>query len=304
MVTSCGSFRPVSYFNDGIYGDPPSPKTKYSKSSDGKYYKDYFGEKAEELANNYQNISIDTLATNPDNDQNVDSVTINVYGYGSHGFYHDYDDFYWGNYYHRPFWRHYRYRPWHYWSYHHYEPYYYGWSFYNPYSSYYPYYRYHPYYSNYGYHYSSNPNQYVKSTGRRGAPSRGSDFRANSSRSLNGQGLGIERRLPNGRSSALNINAGRRAHNSNSRAATQTSQQNKSSDFMTRDYSTKRNYRSNTSRKTYTQPNNSYQSRQTRPSNNHYNSSRSSSRSYSSGSSGGTSSSRGSSSRSSSGGRR
>ena len=95
--------------------------------------------KAEELADNNQNIVLDTLATNQSNNGNAGSVDINVYGYGSHGIYHDYDHFYWGSYYHRPWWRHHRYRPWNYWPYH-YEPYYHGWSYYNTYYFYYPYY--------------------------------------------------------------------------------------------------------------------------------------------------------------------
>ena len=303
LIVSCGSFNPVSYYSDGIYGDAPPPQKQYSKSSNGKYYKNYFGEKAEELADNNQNIVLDTLATNQSNNGNAGSVDINVYGYGSHGIYHDYDHFYWGSYYHRPWWRHHRYRPWNYWPYH-YEPYYHGWSYYNPYYSYYPYYyRYDPYYNHYGYYYYSNPNQYVRSSGRRGAPASGnSNLRSNSSYSVAGIGYSMQSRSANGNVSTTNYNVGRRISNSisNTSSTQNTSQQNKSSDFMTRDYSTKRNYRSSSNWNST----NNYQSRQTRSSNNNFNTSGSSNRSYSSGNSRSTRSSSGSSSRSSSGGRR
>ena len=303
LIVSCGSFNPVSYYNDGIYGDAPPPQKQYSKSSNGRYYKNYFGEKAEELADNNQNIVLDTLATNQSNNGNVGTVDINVYGYGSHGIYHDYDHFYWGSYYHRPWWRHHRYRPWNYWPYH-YEPYYHGWSYYSPYYSYYPYYyRYDPYYNHYGNYYYSNPNQYVRSSGRRGAPAReNSNLRSNSSYSVDGKGYSVQSRTANGNVSTTNYNVGRRISNSisNTTFTQNTSQQNKSSDFMTRDYSTKRNYRSSSNWNSTK----NYQSRQTRSSNNNFNTSGSSNRSYSSGNSRSTRSSSGSSSRSSSGGRR
>ena len=316
LIVSCGSFSAVSYYNDGIYGDVPPPQKKYSKSSNGKYYKNYFGEKAEELADNNQNIVLDTLATDQSSNGNAGTVNINVYGYGSHGIYNDYDHFYWNSYYQRPWWRHHRYRPWNYWSYH-YEPYYYGWSYYNPYYSYYSYhYRYDPYYNHYGNYYYSNPNQYVRSAGRRGLPAGGNNnLRSNSSNSVDGQGYSVQRRTANGNISTTNYNVGRRSSNKilNTTSAQNTTQQNKSSVFMTQDYSNKRNYRSisnlnsTTNSKSYSKSNNTYQSRQTRNSNNNFNSSRPNIRSYSSGSSRGTissSSSTGSSSRSSSSGRR
>mgnify|MGYP007000174566 CR=1 len=30
LITSCGSFSPVGYYNDGIYGDTPPPKKQYT----------------------------------------------------------------------------------------------------------------------------------------------------------------------------------------------------------------------------------------------------------------------------------
>ena len=136
LITSCGSFSPVGYYNDGIYGDTPPPKKQYTNNTDSKYYKKYFGDKAKELADNNRDVEIDSLSTPTQSNRDIDNI--NVYGYGSHGFYHDHN-YHWNDYYYRPWWKHHRYRPWHSWSYY-YEPYYYGWSHYSPYYAYYPYY--------------------------------------------------------------------------------------------------------------------------------------------------------------------
>ena len=211
LITSCGSFSPVGYYNDGIYGDIPPPKKQYNNKTDGKYYKKYFGDKAKELADNNRDMEVDSLSKPTQNNRDIDNININVYGYGSHGFYHDYN-YHWNDYYYRPWWRHYRYRPWHSWSYY-YEPYYYGWSHYSPYYSYYPYsyYGYNPYYHYYGSSYYTNPNQYVASSGRRGAPVRGtSNMRSNSTNSLSGDSYQIQRRFANGTINTVNYNVGRR----------------------------------------------------------------------------------------------
>ena len=195
LITSCGSFSPVGYYNDGIYGDTPPPKKQYTNNTDGNYYKKYFGDKAKELADNNRDEEIDSLSTPTQSNRDIDNININVYGYGSHGLYHNYS-YHWNDYYYRPWWRHYRYRPWHSWSYY-YEPYYYGWSHNSPYYAYYPYsyYGYNPYYHYYGSSYYTNPNQYVASSGRRGAPARGtSNTRSNSTNSLSGDSYQIQRR--------------------------------------------------------------------------------------------------------------
>ena len=309
IITSCGSFSPVGYYNDGIYGDIPPPKKQYNNKTDGKYYKKYFGDKAKELADNNRDMEVDSLSKPTQNNRDIDNININVYGYGygygSHGFYHDYN-YHWNDYYYRPWWRHYRYRPWHSWSYY-YEPYYYGWSHYSPYYTYYPYsyYAYNPYYHYYGSSYYTNPNQYVASSGRRGAPVRGtSNMRSNSTNSLSGDSYQIQRRFANGTINTVNYNVGRRTSSNASTSAVKESRQNDGSNFMTRDYSSKRNYRSSSNLKNISSSNNSYQNRQSRSSNNNFNTSRSSNRSYNSGNSRSSRSSSGSSSRSSSSGRR
>lgn len=305
LITSCGSFSPVGYYNDGIYGDIPPPRKQYNNKTDGKYYKKYFGDKAKELADNNRDMAVDSLSKPTQNYRDIDNININVYGYGSHGFYHDYN-YHWNDYYYRPWWRHYRYRPWHSWSYY-YEPYYYGWSHYSPYYTYYPYsyYGYNPYYHYYGSSYYTNPNQYVASSGRRGAPVRGtSNMRSNSTNSLSGDSYQIQRRFANGTINTVNYNVGRRTSSNASTSAVKESGQNDGSNFMTRDYSSKRNYRSSSNLKNISSSNNSYQNRQSRSSNNNFNTSRSSNRSYNSGNSRSSRSSSGSSSRSSSSGRR
>ena len=305
LITSCGSFSPVGYYNDGIYGDIPPPRKQYKNKTDGKYYKKYFGDKAKELADNNRNVEVDSLSKPTKNNREIDNININVYGYGSHGFYHDYN-YHWNDYYYRPWWRHYRYRPWHSWSYY-YEPYYYGWSHYSPYYTYYPYsyYGYNPYYHYYGSSYYTNPNQYVASSGRRGAPVRGTfNMRSNSTNSLSGDSYQIQRRFANSTINTVNYNVGRRTSSNASTSAVKESGQNDGSNFMTRDYSTKRNYRSSSNLKNISSSNNSYQNRQSRSSNNNFNTSRSSNRSYNSGNSRSSRSSSGSSSRSSSSGRR
>ena len=305
LITSCGSFSPVGYYNDGIYGDIPPPKKQYNNKTDGKYYKKYFGDKAKELADNNRDMEVDSLSKPTQNNRDIDNININVYGYGSHGFYHDYN-YQSNDYYYRPWWRHYRYRPWHYWSYY-YEPYYYGWSHYSPYYTYYPYsyYGYNPYYHYYGSSYYTNPNQYVASSGRRGAPVRAtSNMRSNSTNSLSGDSYQIQRRFANGTINTVNYNVGRRTSSNASTSAVKESGQNDGSNFMTRDYSSKRNYRSSSNLKNISSSNNSYQNRQSRSSNNNFNTSRSSNRSYNSGNSRSSRSSSGSSSRSSSSGRR
>ena len=305
IITSCGSFSPVGYYNDGIYGDIPPPKKQYNNKTDGKYYKKYFGDKAKELADNNRDMEVDSLSKPTQNNREIDNININVYGYGSHGFYHDYN-YHWNDYYYRPWWRHYRYRPWHSWSYY-YEPYYYGWSHYSPYYTYYPYsyYGYIPYYHSYGSSYYTNPNQYVASSGRRGAPVRGtSNMRSNSTNSLSGDSYQIQRRFANGTINTVNYNVGRRTSSNASTSAVKESGQNDGSNFMTRDYSSKRNYRSSSNLKNISSSNNSYQNRQSRSSNNNFNTSRSSNRSYNYGNSRSSRSSSGSSSRSSSSGRR
>lgn len=305
LITSCGSFSPVGYYNDGIYGDIPPPEKQYKNKTDGKYYKKYFEDKAKELADKNRDMEVDSLSKSTQNNRDTDHININVYGYGSHGFYHDYN-YHWNDYYYRPWWRHYRYRPWHSWSYY-YEPYYYGWSHYSPYYTYYPYsyYGYNPYYHYYGSSYYTNPNQYVASSGRRGAPVRGtSNMRSNSTNSLSGDSYQIQRRFANGTINTVNYNVGRRTSSNASTSAVKESEQNDGSNFMTRDYSTKRNYRSSSNLKNISSSNNSYQNRQSRSSNNNFNTSRSSNRSYNSGNSSSSRSSSGSSSRSSSSGRR
>ena len=305
LITSCGSFSPVGYYNDGIYGDIPPPRKQYKNKTDGKYYKKYFGDKAKELADNNRDMEVDSLSKPTQNNRDTDNININVYGYGSHGFYHDYN-YHWNDYYYRPWWRHYRYRPWHSWSYY-YEPYYYGWSHYSPYYTYYPYsyYGYNPYYHYYGSSYYTNPNQYVASSGRRGAPVREtSNMRGNSTNSLSGDSYQIQRRFANGTINTVNYNVGRRTSSNASTSAVKESGQNDGSNFMTRDYSTKRNYRSSSNIKNISSSNNSYQNRQSRSSNNNFNTSRSSNRSYNSGNSRSSRSSSGSSSRSYSSGRR
>ena len=305
LITSCGSFSPVGYYNDGIYGDIPPLRKQYKNKTDGKYYKKYFGDKAKELADNNRDMEVDSLSKPTQNNRDTDNININVYGYGSHGFYHDYN-YHWNDYYYRPWWRHYRYRPWHSWSYY-YEPYYYGWSHYSPYYTYYPYsyYGYNPYYHYYGSSYYTNPNQYVASSGRRGAPLREtSNMRSNSTNSLSGDSYQIQRRFANGTINTVNYNVGRRTSSNASTSAVKESGQNDGSNFMTRDYSTKRNYRSSSNLKNISSSNNSYQNRQSRSSNNNFNTSRSSNRSYNSGNSRSSRSSSGSSSRSSSSGRR
>lgn len=311
LITSCGSFSPIGYYNDGIYGDAPPPKKQYSNNTDGKYYKKYFGDKAKELVDNNQDAEIDSLSSPTQSNRDIDNININVYGYGSHGVYHDYN-YHWNDYYYRPWWRHNRYRPWHSWSYY-YEPYYYGWSYHSPYNAYNPYYYYgyNPYYHSHGSSYYTNPNKHVASSGRRGAPVRGtSNLRNNSINSSSEDGYSIQRRSPNGSISTVNYNVGRRTSSSAPSSTAKESQQNNASDFMTRNYSTKRNYRSSSNRSNLSDSNNSYQSKRTRSSNDNYNTSSSSNRSYSSGNSSNSrksSSSRsssGSSSRSSSSGRR
>lgn len=305
LITSCGSFSPVGYYNDGIYGDIPPLRKQYKNKTDGKYYKKYFGDKAKELADNNRDMEVDSLSKPTQNNRDTDNININVYGYGSHGFYHDYN-YHWNDYYYRPWWRHYRYRPWHSWSYY-YEPYYYGWSHYSPYYTYYPYsyYGYNPYYHYYGSSYYTNPNQYVASSGRRGAPVRGtSNMRSNSTNSLSGDSYQIQRRFANGTINTVNYNVGRRTSSNASTSAVKESGQNDGSNFMTRDYSSKRNYRSSSNLNNISSSNNSYQNRQSRSSNNNFNTSRSSNRSYNSGNSRSSRSSSGSSSRSSSSGRR
>ena len=305
LITSCGSFSPVGYYNDGIYGDIPPPKKQYNNKTDGKYYKKYFGDKAKELADNNRDMEVDSLSKPTQNNRDIDNININVYGYGSHGFYHDYN-YQSNDYYYRPWWRHYRYRPWHSWSYY-YEPYYYGWSHYSPYYTYYPYsyYGYNPYYHYYGSSYYTNPNQYVASSGRRGAPVRAtSNMRSNSTNLLSGDSYQIQRRFANGTINTVNYNVGRRTSSNASTSAVKESGQNDGSNFMTRDYSSNRNYRSSSNLKNISSSNNSYQNRQSRSSNNNFNTSRSSNRSYNSGNSRSSRSSSGSSSRSSSSGRR
>ena len=305
LITSCGSFSPFGYYNDGIYGDIPPPKKQYNNKTDGKYYKKYFGDKAKELADNNRDMEVDSLSKPIQNNRDIENININVYGYGSHGFYHDYN-YHWNDYYYRPWWRHYRYRPWHSWSYY-YEPYYYGWSHYSPYYTYYPYsyYAYNPYYHYYGSSYYTNPNQYVASSGRRGAPVRGaSNMRSSSTNSLSGDSYQIQRRFANGTINTVNYNVGRRTSSNASTSAVKESGQNDGSNFMTRDYSSKRNYRSSSNLKNISSSNNSYQNRQSRSSNNNFNTSRSSNRSYNSGNSRSSRSSSASSSRSSSSGRR
>ena len=305
LITSCGSFSPVGYYNDGIYGDTPPPTKQYTKSTNGKYYKKHFEDMAIELGNNNRDVEIDSLSTPTQSYRDIDNININVYGYGSHGFYHDYN-YHIIDYYYRPWWRHHRYQPWYSWSYY-YEPYFYGWSHYSPYYAHYPYsyYGYNPYYHYYGSSYYTNPNQYVASSGRRGAPARGtSNLRNNSINSLSGDSYQIQHWSPNGTINTLNYNIGRLTSNRTTTPTATESQQNNNSDFMTRNYSSKRNYRSSSDLNNISRSNNSYQSRQTRSSNNSYNSSRSSNRSYSSGSSSSSRSSSGSSSRSSSSGRR
>ena len=87
LVTSCGTFSPVGYYNDGIYGDISTPKKQYKNNTDGKYYKKYFGDKAKELADNNRDEEVDSLSKPTQNNRNIDNININVYGYGSHGFY-------------------------------------------------------------------------------------------------------------------------------------------------------------------------------------------------------------------------
>jgi len=305
LITSCGSFSPVGYYNDGIYGDTPTPKKQYTNNSDGEYYKKYFGDKAKELADIKQDVEVDSLSTPTQNKRDLDNININVYGYGSHGFYHDYN-YHWNDYHYRPWWRHYRYRPWHSWSYH-YEPYYYGWPHYRIYYSHYPYsyYGYNPYYHNYGLSYYTNPNKYVASTGRRGAPVRAnSNMRSNSTNLLRVDSFQTQRRSSNGTINTVNYNFGRRTSSSSQNSKANKSPQNNSSDFLTRNYSRQRDYRSSSNLNNISKSNNSYQSRQTRSSNNSYNTSRLSNRSYSSGNSSSSRGSSGSSSRSSSSGRR
>ena len=305
LISSCGSFSPVGYYYDGIYGDTPPPQKRYTKNFDGKYYKKYFGDKAKELAENNRDVEIDSLSTPTQSNRDIDNININVYGYGSHGFYHDYN-FHWNYNYYPPWWRHYRYRPWHSWSYY-LEPYYYGWPHYNPYYAYYPfsYYGYNPYYNYYGPSYYTNPNQYVESSGRRGAPlRRTSNTRSNFTNSLSGDSYQIQRRSPNGTINTVNYNVGRGKSINVPTSTAKENEQNNASNFMTRDYSSKRNYRSSSKLNNISGSNNSYQFRQTRSSNNSYNSSRSSNRSYSTGNSSSSRSSSGSTSRSSSSGRR
>ena len=306
LITSCGSFSPVRYYNDGIYGDIPLPKKQYNNNTDGKYYKKYFGDKAKELANNNRDVEVDSISKPTQNNRDIDNININIYGYGSNGFYHDYN-YRWNDNYYRPWWRHYRYRPWHSWSYY-YEPYYYGWSYYSLNYVYYPhsYYGYNPYYHYYGSsYYYNNPKQYVASSGRRGAPIRGTlNMRSNSTNSLSGDSYQIQRRFTNGTINTVNYNVGRHTSSNASTSTVKESGQNDASNFMTRDYSIKRNYRSSSNFNNISGSNNSYYNRISRFSNNNFNSTRSSNRSYNSGNSSSSRSSSGSSSRSSSRGRR
>lgn len=305
LITGCGSFNPVGYYNDGIYGDTTTYKKRYSKNTDSKYYKKYFGDMAKELADNNRNgdVEIDSLSTPTQSNRDTDNININVYGYGSHGFYHDYN-YSWNDYYYRPWWRHHRYRPWHSWSYYD-EPYYFGWSPYSPYYVYYPYYGYNHYYRYYGSNYYTNQKQYVANSGRRGAPARGtSNMISNSTNSLSGDSYQIQRSYPNGTINTVNFNVGRRTSKDTPTSTINKTKQSNLSNFMTQDYSNKRNYRSKSNLNNISGSNNSYQSIQTRSSNNNFNTSRSSNRSYSTGSSNSSRSSSGSSSRSSSSGRR
>jgi hypothetical protein len=145
----------------------------------------------------------------------------------------------------------------------------------------------------------------VASSGRRGAPERGtSNMRSSSTNLLSGDSYQIQRRSPNGTINTVNYNVGRRTSSNAPTSMAKESEKNNTSNFMTRDYSSKRNYRASSNLKNISGSNNSYQSRQTRSSNNNFNNSRSSNRSYSSGNSSSSRSSSGSSSRSSSSGRR
>ena len=76
IINSCGSFSPVGYYNDGIYGDPLPPKKQYSNNNDGKYYKKYFGDKAKELADNNRNVEADSLSTPTLNNRDVENIKL------------------------------------------------------------------------------------------------------------------------------------------------------------------------------------------------------------------------------------
>ena len=114
-----------------------------------------------------------------------------------------------------------------YWSYH-YEPYYHGWSCTNPYYYYYPYYYRYDCYNHYGNYYYSNPNQYVRSSGRRGAPARGKQQFEKQLLLFSGwQRLQSASQTANGNVSTTNYNVGRRISNiSNTTSTQKTSRQN------------------------------------------------------------------------------
>lgn len=324
FISSCGSFQPVAHYDDGIYGDTPIASSNNKNYADQGYYKKYFSDKAQEYAQEENqdaigknDVLVDTLITNSQDHRSYDNININYYGYGSHGFYNRYDN-YW-DYHYRP-WRNHRYRSWHSWSYHH-EPYHYGWSYYSPYYSFYPYYNYHynynPYYGNYGSGYYQNPKNKVKASGRRGAPVGNSQPRNGTTYERSGRNnYSTSRTTSAGKTNTIDSNVGRRfVRDQTTNSGVKNEVQGRdSSDFMTRDYSSGRNYRdgnrSSSTPKTnsYSRSNNSYNTRQSK-SNNYNSSNRSSSRNYSNSSnkssnSRSSSGSRSSSSRSSSSGRR
>ena len=246
FLVSCGSFKSCWYYNDGIYGDAPPPKKQYSKSSDGKYYKNYFGEKAKELADNNQNIVLDSLLQQTKVTMRM-LVSTSMYMAMVLMVFIMIMTFLLERLLSSPLVETSQISTLDSWSYH-YEPYYYGWSYYNTLIM----------------HiihiiiattlititmeidYYSNPNQYVASSGRRGAPASGNfNLRSNSSNSVDGKGYSsyqIQQPMEMLVQLIIMLDGVHRiAYQILLLRKTKVSE-NKSSDFMTRDYSTKRNY--------------------------------------------------------------
>ena len=128
-ILSCGSYQGVSYYgSDGIYGDPNTPKTEQlpsSKSGENLYFKDYFGNLADNYSSlenpegetftdtdnytsnqNNGNISIDSQAPWGDKTSRTEIYYINnPWGYFNNGwafnrgFFNSFLDPFWGGFY-------------------------------------------------------------------------------------------------------------------------------------------------------------------------------------------------------------
>ena len=160
-ILSCGSYQGVSYYGlDGIYGDPITPKTEQipsSKRGENLYYKDYFGNLADDYTSledsenqsftdtdnytGYQsngNASVNTQAPWGDNTSKTEIYYINNNPWGyfnngwafNRGFFNPFFDPFWGGFY-GPGFRNF-YNPW---GFNFYTPFY-GYNF--PYSFGYP----------------------------------------------------------------------------------------------------------------------------------------------------------------------